>query len=79
MPKPGDLVEAPIAYEYTYYRSVWKLKCTFLLPVWGQIPAELGPETRSNGSGLKNGAERDQNKPRSPITMLVRYNGVVHA
>ncbi len=43
------------------YRSVWKLKCTFLFPVLGQISAELDPETRSNGSGLKDGAERDQN------------------
>ena len=46
---------------YTYYRSVWKLKCTFVFRCWGQIPTELDPETRSNGSGLKNGAERDQN------------------
>ncbi len=29
--------------------------------VFGRFPAELGPETRSNGSGLKNGAERTQN------------------
>ncbi len=29
--------------------------------VFGQFPAELGPETRSNGSGSKNGAERTQN------------------
>ena len=44
-----------------FYRSVWKLKCTFVFSVLGQIPTELYPETRSNGSGLKNGAERDQN------------------
>ncbi len=29
--------------------------------VFGRFPAELGPETRSNGSGSKNGAERTQN------------------
>ena len=28
--------------------------------VFGRFPAELGPETRSNGSGSKNGAERAQ-------------------
>jgi hypothetical protein len=28
--------------------------------VFGRFPAELGPETRSNGSGSKNGAERTQ-------------------
>ncbi len=36
------------------------LKFTFLFSIWGHIPAELDPETRSNGSGLKNGAERYQ-------------------
>jgi hypothetical protein len=44
-----------------------------------QIPAELDPETRSNGSGLKHGAERDQIDPRSPIIMLFRCKFVVHA
>ncbi len=29
--------------------------------VFGRFPAELGPETRSNGSGSKNGAERTHN------------------
>ncbi len=29
--------------------------------VFGRFPAELGPETRSNGPGSKNGAERTQN------------------
>ncbi len=29
--------------------------------VFGRFPAELGPETRSNGSGSENGAERLQN------------------
>ncbi len=29
--------------------------------VFGRFPVELGPETRSNGSGSKNGAERTQN------------------
>ncbi len=32
-----------------------------LYVVFGRFPAELGPETRSNGSGSKNGAERTQN------------------
>ena len=63
----------------TCYGSAWKLKCIFVFPVLGQIPAELDPETRSNGSGLKNGAEREQNQPRSPIIMLFHCNFVVHA
>ena len=29
----------------------------YLYLVFGRFPAELGPETRSNGSGSKNGAE----------------------
>ncbi len=29
--------------------------------VFGRFPAELGPETRSNGSGSINGAARAQN------------------
>ena len=29
--------------------------------VFGRFPAERGPETRSNGPGSKNGAERTQN------------------
>ncbi len=29
--------------------------------VFGRFPAELGPETRSNGSGSKNGAGRTRN------------------
>ncbi len=29
-----------------------------VLAFFGHVPAELGPETRSNGSGLKSGAER---------------------
>ncbi len=33
--------------------------CNFDL-VFGRFPAELGPETRSNGSGSKKGAERNQ-------------------
>ena len=28
--------------------------------VFGRLPAELGPETRSNGSGSRNGAESTQ-------------------
>ncbi len=32
-----------------------------LYSVFGRFPAELGPETPSNGSGSKNGAERTQN------------------
>ena len=35
--------------------------------VFDRFPAELGPETRSNGSGLTNGADRTQNEPRRPI------------
>ena len=33
----------------------------YLYLVFGRFPAELGPETRSNGSGSKNGAETTQN------------------
>ena len=36
---------------------LWKIPVAFV----GLFPAELGPETRSNGSGSKNGAERTQN------------------
>ena len=35
-------------------------------------PAELGPETRCNGSGSNNGAERTQNEPRRPSIRPVR-------
>ena len=35
--------------------------------VFGRLPAELGPEARSNGSGSENGAERTQNWPRRPL------------
>ncbi len=66
-------------YQYTYYRSVLELRCAFLLSVLGQIPAKLDPETRSNGSGLKNGAERSQNEPRSPIIIVFRCHFVVNA
>ncbi len=40
--------------------------------VFGRFPAELGPETRSNGSGSKNNAERTENQPRKPIRMPFR-------
>ncbi len=46
---------------FTYYRFVWKLKNIFLFSIFGQIPAELEPETRSNESGATNGAESDPN------------------
>ncbi len=35
--------------------------------IFGRFPAELGPETRSNGPGSKNGAERTQNSTRREI------------
>ena len=35
-------------------------KYMYLYLVFGRFPAELGPETRSNGSGSKNGAEGTQ-------------------
>ncbi len=35
--------------------------------VFDRFPAELGPETPSNVSGSKNGAERTQNQPRRPM------------
>ncbi len=43
------------------------MKCMILILVFGRFPAELGPETRANGSGSKNGAERTQHEPRRPI------------
>jgi hypothetical protein len=42
--------------------------------VFGQLPAELGPETRSNGSGSKNGADTTQNYPQGPIPRPFREN-----
>ncbi len=39
-----------VTQQLTYHRSVWKLKFTFLYLVLGQIPAELDPKTRSDGS-----------------------------
>ncbi len=45
--------------------------------VFGRFPAELGPETRSNESGSKNGAERTQNLPRRPILRPVRDHCLV--
>jgi hypothetical protein len=51
---------------FSYYRSVWKLRCTFLFPVLGQNLAELDPVTPSSGSGLENGAECDQNFASEP-------------
>ncbi len=43
----------------------------------GRFPAELGPETRYNGSGSKNGAERTQNWPRRPILKPFRDHFLV--
>ncbi len=45
--------------------------------VFGRFSAELGPETRSNGSGSKNGAERTQNKPQRPIIRPFRDHFLV--
>ncbi len=42
-------------------------KNKYVYLVFGRFPAELGPKTRSNGSGSKNGAECTQNEPRRPI------------
>ncbi len=39
--------------------SIGNTNCNLYL-VFGRFPAEVGPETRSNGSGLKNGAERNR-------------------
>ncbi len=44
---------------------------------FGRFPAELGPETRSAGSGSKNGAERAQNQPGRPILKPVRDHFLV--
>ncbi len=40
--------------------------------VFGRFPAELGPETRSNGSGSKHGSE-----PRKPILRTFRDHFLV--
>ncbi len=45
--------------------------------VFGRFPAELGPETRSNGSGLKNGADRTQHWARRPILRPFRDHFLV--
>ena len=43
-------------------------RITIIIFIFGfcRFPAELGPETRSNGSGSKDGAERNENQPRRP-------------
>ena len=45
----------------------------------GRCPAELGPETRSNGSGSENIAERPPNDSRIPILKPFREHVVVRA
>ena len=40
--------------------------------VFGRSPAALGPETRSDGSGSKHGAERTQSEPRKPSIRAFR-------
>jgi hypothetical protein len=42
-------------------RSLLLPSPSLILLVFGRFPAELGPETRSNGSGSTNDAERTQN------------------
>ncbi len=46
------------AEYYTYLRCNKNYNCYL---VFGRFPAELGPETRSNGPGSKNGAESTHN------------------
>ena len=55
------------------------MKIIIVILGFGRFPAELGPETRSKGSGSKNGAERTQNQPRGLIRMSFRDNFVVHS
>ncbi len=59
--RPDTLISAELKGPRT-------LLCFFLLlfvfwfwPVLGRFSAELGPETRSKGSGSKDGAERPPN------------------
>ncbi len=51
--------------------SIGNANSNFYL-VFGRFPAELGPDTRSNGPGSKYGAERAQNKPRRQIIRQFR-------
>ncbi len=44
----------------TFLRLEWIMESIICIWFFGRFPAELGPETRSKGSGLKNGAERTQ-------------------
>jgi hypothetical protein len=46
------------------------MQILFLILVFGRFPAELGPETRSNGSGSENGAERTENQPTDKVATL---------
>ena len=47
-------------------------------PILGKFPTELGPETHSNGSGSRNGAEHIQTQPRKPIIRPFRDHVLVH-
>ncbi len=42
------------------------------LLVFGRFPAKLCPRTPPDGPGSKNGAERTEAKPRTPIRMSFR-------
>jgi hypothetical protein len=47
--------------------------------VFGTFLAELGPESRSYGSGSNNGAERTQNQPRGQIPRPSRDHVLVRS
>ena len=61
----------------TYLRLEYVIKNIICILVFGRFPAELGPETRSNGSGSKNGAERSHNQPKRPIMRPFRDHVLV--
>jgi hypothetical protein len=74
---PGSLPKAPPTHmEYLPWLRTGNANYNFYL-VFGRFPAELGPETRSNGSGSKNVAERTQNWPRRPILRPFRDHFLV--
>ena len=59
----GINTHGPKPYKFIGFGDIHgcPIKIIILILVFGRFPAELGPETRSNGSGSKNGAGRTQN------------------
>ena len=69
--------EAPAACHSAVPIDLPVMRIIIFIFGFGRFPAELGPETRSTGSGSKNGAERTQNQPRRPILRPFRDHFLV--